>query len=602
VIPRPALLALAAALLGIACSPSAPARPAAQPVPPIDISEIAAAVSAVRGLPQRAPVPVAVIDDKPFFDAMRVHIQHKRTLAARPAGGAGGGWAGPFDLLEQPGLGAWNDAVLDEQIVAFYDELARGVYVRRSRVRASDQERVRSTIAHEVQHALQHQNLPFPNLSAITNRDMRHAHKALFEGDAVLTQIALAATDDLESVPGAVVRAMVYVHSERAEEARWASGEFDALMRAPARIREPLVFPYRQGLTFVGQVWRVGGFPLLDRVFAAPPTTTEQVLHPEKYFAGEGAALVAPPPAPAGFRALRTGTLGELETSLVLAQCLPVSRARTAASGWGGDAFTVAEGPSGALALVWSTAWDDEAAAARFEAALRETAACGSGPARDGRLVAREGARVALVRGLAGEPAAAAARDAIASRVERPADRPPLGQLRPPPIPELVTAKPTFSGGWVHSARLGVWAGVPPSFAAQTQRGVELSVARAVPSIARGVLEVSATLPTPAGIEHLFRKLAVSLESAFQGRRMFEVSRGPASTPLGTGFERIWTLDGTFASMRVVVVPICGNSGSLTLFQAWVDPDGKAGLEAWVGSLRPSSSEPPPVCTELRAR
>ena len=54
-----------------------------------------------------------------------------------------------------------------------------------------------------------------------------------------------------------------------------------------------------------------GGWPALRAAWTRPPRSTEQVLHPEKYFAGEAPLAVDPGPPPAGGTLVHEGVLGE---------------------------------------------------------------------------------------------------------------------------------------------------------------------------------------------------------------------------------------------------------------------------------------------------
>jgi hypothetical protein len=47
-------------------------------------------------------------------------------------------------------------------------------------------------------------------------------------------------------------------------------------------------FDYRECLSFVHQVWERGGWNAINRLYEEPPSTTEQILHAEKFFAREG--------------------------------------------------------------------------------------------------------------------------------------------------------------------------------------------------------------------------------------------------------------------------------------------------------------------------
>jgi hypothetical protein len=123
----------------------------------------------------------------------------------------------------------------------------------------------------------------------------------------------------------------------------------------------------------------------VDEIWRDPPVSTEQVLHPERYAAGERPVSV---PRPAltdtlgsGWRLLETNTNGEWYTYLILAYgAHPDARlgeqaARRAADGWGGDSYSVFYhdgNETAALAAQW--VWDSEADADEFAAAFREYA------------------------------------------------------------------------------------------------------------------------------------------------------------------------------------------------------------------------------------
>lgn len=78
-----------------------------------------------------------------------------------------------------------------------------------------------------------------------------------------------------------------------------------------------------------------------------------------------------------------------------------VDRARAAAAGWGGDRYRSFETQDGATIVVWQTAWDTEADAIEFEAAMRDVAAR-QGARPDGgpaMIVVRRGSEVTCIAG-----------------------------------------------------------------------------------------------------------------------------------------------------------------------------------------------------------
>ena len=59
------------------------------------------------------------------------------------------------------------------------------------------------------------------------------------------------------------------------------------LEKAPRSLRETLLFPYQEGLNWTRTVYRYGGWRDVSQAFTTLPQSTEQILHPEKYFVHE---------------------------------------------------------------------------------------------------------------------------------------------------------------------------------------------------------------------------------------------------------------------------------------------------------------------------
>lgn len=96
---------------------------------------------------------------------------------------------------------------------------------------------------------------------------------------------------------------------------------------------------YELGEKLVDDIMARGGQAELDRDFNDPPSTSEQVMHPDKYAAREPAASV---PAPTAEGAIAwTGGIGEYTTGQMLGTAVTTSEANRAAAGWGGDQAVV---------------------------------------------------------------------------------------------------------------------------------------------------------------------------------------------------------------------------------------------------------------------
>ena len=274
----------------------------------------------------------------------------------------------------------------------------------------SEQEAIkhRAILAHEIHHALQHQHFDLPK--QLPNADAELAVTALVEGDA---QVAMGAYIGAEQ--GAPVRRTLRMLKEvtgrvSLDEISHKDQGSEKLSHALPIFRARLTFPYVDGMRFVTDLYRAGGFRLVDRAYSRLPDSTEQVLHPDKYIAGERPTEVADPRPPSGYERVHVGRMGELQIRVALEACVGADRgARKASEGWGGDAFTLAD-PSHNVAMLWSTVWDAEQDAIEFADALERRPDCwGAGELTSGRAAyrierghttLRKGAAVAFVRGL----------------------------------------------------------------------------------------------------------------------------------------------------------------------------------------------------------
>lgn len=244
--------------------------------------------------------------------------------------------------------------LLTEQIAGYYDPDSGALYI------PADIEpfQLRIVVSHELVHALQDQYLKLD--SVITQRhrnDRRSAAQAILEGQATVAQIqVLMPEQNPDTFP------LGWFWQQRGVMAQ-QQARMREFSRAPLWLREGLVFPYLGGADFI--VWYRRKYfdqSVLER--GHMPTSTEQILHPDRYAAKDE-------PTDLLFTNTRTDTvqyednLGEFETRLLFQQHLDnEAEAVQLAQGWDGDRYEVLG--SKADALLWYTVWDDGVAAARF--------------------------------------------------------------------------------------------------------------------------------------------------------------------------------------------------------------------------------------------
>jgi hypothetical protein len=272
-----------------------------------------------------------------------------------------------FDLLPaRTELRAVRARLLEENVAGFYDERPG-----RKRLFAVSDDRTLTpanqlVLAHELRHALQDQyadvHAALPS-SVGDFDDRRLAYLSLLEGDATLVMERFL----LRRLPGA---------PESVGDMGGLSLPPNVMPGVPAVLQDQLVLPYLVGRDFAREVWSRGGWDGLRQAWSRPPASTEQVLHPEKYFSGEAPRAPDLSYAPASGRMINEGVLGEILTRTLLGE-----GSDAAAAGWGGDLFRVFD-VSGRTLLVWASGWDTPADAREFVEAARARFAARHGQPR----------------------------------------------------------------------------------------------------------------------------------------------------------------------------------------------------------------------------
>ncbi len=220
-----------------------------------------------------------------------------------------------------------------------------------------------SLLMHEFVHALQDQH--FDLLQLLVARpydfDREEALFAVVEGDAMDVQRRL------EFGPAWTRRPLDDVARFEDERFNDYRREIGALF--PPLLTETFIFRYRDGVRFVEAVRRADGARGVDELFRRPPASSEQVLHPEKYFAGEqprDVRVAAESFIADGWRVAAETPLGEIGARGLLLKGMNAKEATRAAAGWGGDRAYLFERAGSLPLFVWRTAWDNAPDAAEF--------------------------------------------------------------------------------------------------------------------------------------------------------------------------------------------------------------------------------------------
>ncbi len=262
-------------------------------------------------------------------------------------------------------------SLLSEQIGGLYDPESKTLFVRAG-YDIENSNLARMILSHEICHAIQDEQFDLLKMGVeiADNDDQALAALTIAEGDAMvaMTEYALLGVqeDILDEIPEAFTM------------------DQTALYETPHFFQQQLLFPYIQGQLFVEDAMRRGA-QWRDRLFTDPPLTTEQLLHPEKYFseprdvpsalslldksAKRGTYVPSIPAAPAKAKLLETNRFGELAIRLIFEERLGPGIAQDASSGWDGDAYAVHVLDDGRYWFVLETAWDSAADAGQFAGA-----------------------------------------------------------------------------------------------------------------------------------------------------------------------------------------------------------------------------------------
>jgi hypothetical protein len=562
-------------VLAVACAPRGSRTPG-----DLNVASVRRSVSALRGLAERAPTPIEVVDERTFV----------RLLEDRNGDGPDSREGKPSALGDATQIVAAQERAIElEDTLGFYDIPGRAIFLRAPSERDRDRLPLSWILVHELTHALQHQNFSIQDVTQMSNVDEQLAYLALVEGDAMVTMLAHGAQENFVPISRALQLTMRNIRRGEADRLAQFGAPPEKFEAASPLVRERMVFPYSAGTLFVAAVHRTGGFTLVNQMYRRPPRTTEQVIHPEKYLAGEGPVEVDAPEPPAEYRVAARGRMGELGVIALLKRCVSPDSARSAGAGWGGDAFTLAVDRGNRTLILWGTAWDTREDAAEFAQAIRQCS-----DTRAPGQVFQDGYRVSIVGGHGVSDAMPIHRYIVGLRAWRAPFAPPLSVAALIPLPALPEVAPaTLSADRYDSPRLDLALPVPPGFKASLADGALVLESDA------GLMEVdfNPAQVTTESTAKVYRDFIDSL--GLPGSSLRVITNDRIETPIGAGLERTWMAPGTPLKLQVVVLPVCNGNGSVLFKRLWTDEHPGRLLEWVVQSARRIRGSAPPVCAEL---
>jgi hypothetical protein len=295
-----------------------------------EVEELADIAAEIRGLPFIDPPNVVFLTEGELAARVRAEFEAELEPGEVEWTEALLDLLGLLDPQEQPLMDLYLD-LLSEQVLGLYVSDTKELLVR------ADLEDLsvlsKTTVLHELIHALTDQHFDagerVDDLVAGDRFDEASAYLSLLEGEATYFQFVYIA--DYLSAADAVALATEV-----------AGADSSTLEETPYAIAETLFFRYEAGFDFALTLAQEEGVEGFNDANREPPTTTEQIAHPDRFFDAEpGLAVTLAPVAVAGYEVVEESTWGELQLLATFGQAIGEGAADQIADGWGGDAYRI---------------------------------------------------------------------------------------------------------------------------------------------------------------------------------------------------------------------------------------------------------------------
>jgi hypothetical protein len=263
--------------------------------------------------------------------------------------------------------------LLTEQAGGYYDVEKKQFFIA-SWLNPDEQKPV---MIHELTHALQDQHFNLKKMLEDCRRqdndDRMMAQQALLEGDATVVMLQYF-LDPLERHFSELPDLAFFMRTQMSG----MQSQYSVFKNAPSFLQEMLLFPYGYGASFLQYAWKQKpSWQFINKIYSDLPDSTEQIMHPEKYFS----EIDKPKPVNAEAYADRLGKnwgiaykniLGEFALGRLLSLHFTDERSAKSAAGWGGDQVLLLENKTGQDVVLVSTLWDDAEDSEKFYAAMDE--------------------------------------------------------------------------------------------------------------------------------------------------------------------------------------------------------------------------------------
>jgi hypothetical protein len=369
---------VAAGIVAAGChggTPSVPLPPSTPFAPDVstEVHAVRDLAAQARGLKEADNIGEGTItrdDLKSYYDAVAAQSRKSDN------GNELGAWNTAYRLLQMigPGEDALQEQTTEEatDVVGLYSPQDKElVLVDDGSAPLSLDDDI--TLAHEYVHSFQDASFDMNHLQDLEkkekddklNTEYSTTVEALMEGDAE-------------------VASMDYLGLKLGKEGftNWlnsaAGGASPQDQTTETALERYAAFPYREGTQFVLYLWLKGGWDQVNKAYADPPKTTEQILHPEKYLAHEEPVGLKLPDLSnklgEGWKQLDDSVFGEFDVyNFLRTKSDDDAGSREAATGWNGGRIAIyTQNQDSERALVHLVlSWDTENDAIQFTQAFR---------------------------------------------------------------------------------------------------------------------------------------------------------------------------------------------------------------------------------------
>ncbi len=244
--------------------------------------------------------------------------------------------------------------LLAEQVAGYYDEKSKTMNL----LDWNETEMQKPVMAHELTHALQDQSYNLEKMSKreeeiekhglddldalIRNDEESTCRTAVLEGQAMIVLLDYVLAPAGRSVAETPKLVDFFIQQSAREKSK-DSPVFDS---APMLLQDELIFPYRQGMSFIKELLLAGGKKMaytgvLDRL----PQTTREIMEPKEYLAGHRVPTLLLPDLSflkKNYEGYDAGAVGQLDVEILVKAYADESVADRLNHEWRGGAYYAA--------------------------------------------------------------------------------------------------------------------------------------------------------------------------------------------------------------------------------------------------------------------